>query len=286
MVQAEAGFSGKIITNDKISLFYKNYPVEDEKARILLVHGLCEHCGRYGHLINLLNENNIGIWTYDHRGHGQSGGKRGHIESFSNYIDDLSLILEKALSGKPDSIPFFLLGHSMGGLIVINYIQRHADRIDGVIASSPGLAPAQKLSSIMKASARFLSKITPSLPLDNQLNPEHLSHDHQVVENYINDPLVHRKVTARWVDRYTTAMEDTAGNAPLVKIPILMQVAGDDRIVNPDTSVKFFENLSSPDKTLHLYEGLYHEIYNETNAQRQRVLTDLTKWLDEHIAKF
>jgi alpha-beta hydrolase superfamily lysophospholipase len=119
--------------------------------------------------------------------------------------------------------------------------------------------------------------IWPKLSFDNELNSSHLSHDPSVVEAYDNDPFVHRKVSARWFTEFFTAMEKTSKNAKNIHIPILMQVAGDDRLVDPITSKNFFENVTSKDKTLHFYEGLFHEI--SMTDMTARVLNDLESWL-------
>ncbi len=283
MRQPASEITGKITAKDGTNLFYRQNPVENERARILLVHGIGEHCGRYAHVIDRLKAKGISTWTYDHRGHGSSDGKRGHVDSFSDYISDLECMLAKARIGMSDGTKFFLLGHSMGGLIVLNFAERNSETFDGIIASSPGLAPAGKVPVVKGGIGKLMSHLIPALSFDNELVPEHLSHESRVVDAYVNDPLVHRRITARWFTEFMSAMERTRQDASQVRMPLLMQVAGDDRIVHPGAAREFFDQVTFSDKTMHFYDGLYHEIYNETEADRNRVLSDLENWLDDHM---
>lgn len=183
----------------------------------------------------------------------------------------------------PPGMKFFLLGHSMGGLIVLNFVEKFTGIADGVIASSPGLNPGMKVPAVKGTVAKILSRILPSLSFDNELDSSFLSHDTQVVNAYNNDPLVHRTITARWFTEFLRAMETTKQSAARIRIPVLMQVAGDDRLVDAPTSRQFFNSLTAEDKTLFFYDTLYHEIYNETGQDREKVLNDLEGWLHDHI---
>ncbi|NOY70104.1 MAG: alpha/beta hydrolase [Deltaproteobacteria bacterium] len=283
MGPANSEQTGTVQASDGIKLFFRNYPVENETARLVLVHGLGEHSGRYGHVISLLNNKGISVTTYDHRGHGKSEGKRGHVLRFDEYVADLSLIIDKAVDQMPGGMKILLLGHSMGGLIVLNYIEKFPDKISAVIASSPGLAPADKVPVVKGTLGKLMSSIWPSLTFDNELNPDDLSHDRQVVESYVSDPLVHRRISSRWFTEFLKAMDETVKSGANIKIPFLLQVAGSDHIVSPATSKNFFKTVGSTDKTLHFYDGLFHEIYNEKGDSRQRVLSDLESWIDDHV---
>jgi alpha-beta hydrolase superfamily lysophospholipase len=274
-------FSG----HNGLTIFYRYQPALPERARMVIAHGLGEHSERYVHVIDRLVKMGISVWAMDHRGHGKSEGERGHIQSFDEYIFDLKQMITIARKEMPTPMKFFLLGHSMGGCIALYLAQAHPKMIDGVIASSPGLRPSMKVPAVKSAMGKMMSSIWPKLSFDTELNSSHLSHDASVVEAYDNDPLVHRKVSARWFTEFLAAMEKTSKNAKNIHIPILMQVAGDDLLVDPITSKNFFENVTSKDKTLHFYEGLFHEIYNETDNDRQRVLNDLESWLETHISE-
>jgi alpha-beta hydrolase superfamily lysophospholipase len=266
-----------------VPIFYRHIQAAPERGRILIAHGLGEHSGRYHHVMERLLKKGLSVWALDHRGHGQSGGKRGHILAFDHFIEDLQQMMKIVKTDMPDNMKCFLLGHSMGGLIVLNYAEKHPHMIDGLIASSPGLAPADGIPLIKGTAGRIMSKIRPSMALNNEVDSRFLSHDSTVVSDYDNDPLVHPWITARWFTEYVDAMADTIRSAPSLKTPILMQVAGDDHLVAPEASRQFFDSLTVSDKTLHFYDGLYHEIYNETPKDRERVLGDLEQWIDDHL---
>jgi len=250
---------------------------------MVIGHGLGEHSGRYTHLINRFVKMGISVWAPDHRGHGRSDGRRGHVDFIDQYIHDFKKMIRIAKKNKPPGMKFFLLGHSMGGLIVLNLVEKFPDIADGVIASSPGLNPGMKVPVVKGTVAKILSRIRPSLSFDNELDSTFLSHDSAIVRAYDNDPLVHRTITARWFTEFLLAMEKTKQSAARIKIPVLMQVAGDDRLVDAETSRQFFNSLTIEDKTLFFYETLYHEIYNETDKDREKVLNDLEGWLHDHI---
>jgi len=275
--------TGHFTADNGVSLFYRYRPAETERARLVLAHGLGEHSGRYGHVIDRLAEQGVSVWAIDHQGHGQSGGSRGHIDRFDQYLKDLKQMVAIAKKEKPDGMKCFLLGHSMGGLIVLRFAEIFKDVVDAVIASSPGLAPAMKIPVIKGGAAKLISNLWPTLTFDNELDPSYLSHDPAIVQAYINDPLVNRRISARWFTGFLSAMDATNSDVAAIHIPILMQVAGSDRIVNPETSKTFFDSLASKDKTLFVYDDLFHEIYNELPHQREKVLDDLTKWLEKHI---
>ena len=270
-------------TNDGLSIFYRHKPADNETGRMVIAHGLGEHSGRYAHIIDRIVNLGVSVWAPDHRGHGQSGGKRGHIDSMDQYINDFKKMIDIAKTDMPAGMKFFLLGHSMGGLIVLSFVESYPNSADGVIASSPGLRPGMKVPVIKGAVAKILSRIWPSLTFDNELDSNSISHDSHVVEAYDNDPLVHRNITARWFTEFLSAMESTRRSAARIKIPVLMQVAGADRLVDAETSRQFFESLTLKNKTLFFYDGLYHEIYNEQIDDRKKVLNDLENWLSEHL---
>ena len=274
------GFAGP----DGVRIFYRHFPADSERARLVIAHGLGEHSGRYGNVVERLHPRGISIWVPDHRGHGQSDGKRGHVLNFMQYLIDLKSMIELARAGKSDNRKCFLLGHSMGGLIAIYYAQRFSELVDGVVASSPALGMAVKVPAAKKILGSFMSYLWPSLTMGNELDAGKISHDQNVVSAYQNDPMVHDRVSTRFFTELVAAMETVDQQFASLKVPILMQLAGDDHLVNARTARRFFEKLKTTDKTLHVYENLYHEIYNELEGQREKVLTDLEDWLEERVS--
>lgn len=268
-------------SSDGLKIFYRIYQAANERGRIVIAHGLGEHSGRYGNVVDCLVPKGFTCWALDHRGHGQSGGARGHVARFDEYIADLKTMIGIAKEGMPDGVKCFLLGHSMGGLIVLNFALRYPDMIDGVIASSPAFGLPKDPPAIKFALGKIISRIKPTLTIGNELDKTKISHDAEVVRAYQDDPLVHDRITARWSTEFFSAMELTNRQASEIKVPTLVQAAGDDHLVSAPATRAFFEKLTLADRTLHVYDGLYHEIYNEPD--RNRVLNDLEGWLENHL---
>ena len=270
-------------SHDGVNIYYRHYQAPNERARLIIAHGLGEHSGRYGNVVNWLFPKSISIWAPDHRGHGKSGGKRGHILNFEQYLLDLDLMVEMAREALPENRKVFLLGHSMGGLIALFFALRSPEVIDGVIASSPSLGMVIEVPAIKGMLGKVMSFVWPGLTMGNELDATKISHDEAVVSAYQNDPFVHDRVSARWFTEFLSAMETVNQQAAQMKVPVLLQVAGDDHLVNAQSSKRFFENLTLNDKTIHVYDGLYHEVYNEMMEQREKVLGDLENWLEDHL---
>jgi alpha-beta hydrolase superfamily lysophospholipase len=277
------GYSEGYCRQDGLKIFYRNYKADPEKALMIIAHGLGEHSGRYLNVIKMLVPKGITVFAPDFRGHGKSEGKRGHVLSFGDYLDDLSAMFGVAEKGKKPGVKCFLLGHSMGGLIAINYAIGKQDTIDGLIISSPSLGVAVKVPAVKAVLGKAMSSLWPGLSLNNELDASKISHDEKVVAAYKNDPLVHDRVTARWFTEFLSAMENANNRAPEIKKPFLMQIAGDDHLVNASASKAFFEKLSSKDKTLHVYDGFYHESYNEKEEKRKVAIDDLENWMGAHM---
>ncbi|MBW2599814.1 MAG: lysophospholipase [Deltaproteobacteria bacterium] len=268
---------------DDLKIFYRRYLADSEKARIVIAHGLGEHSGRYDNVVGRLLPMGVSVWAPDHRGHGQSGGRRGHIDSFSQYVEDLRRLVEIARDGMAEDVKIFLLGHSLGGLIALRFAAGFPEMVDGVIISSPVLGVTVDVPVVKAFAGKIMSTLWPTLSLSNELDASKISHDEEVVRAYIDDPLVHNRVSARWFTEFLSAMEAAGRSAPEMEIPLLMQLAGDDHLTSVDASKRFFDALGSVDKTLYIYDGLYHEIYNEITEQKKQVLDDLDGWLLKHI---
>ncbi|MBW1680605.1 MAG: lysophospholipase [Deltaproteobacteria bacterium] len=279
----DEGKTGVFKASDGIEIFYRQVKAVDERARMVIAHGLGEHSGRYGNVLEALVPAGVSIWAPDHRGHGRSGGARGHVRAFDDYLDDLSRMVDLARADKPDDMKLFLLGHSLGGLMAVRFAQGHGDVLDGVVASSPALGLTVRVPAVKRMLGKVMSRLYPGLSMGNELDATKISRDSDVVKAYQEDPLVHDRVTARWFTEFLGAMEAAHREAAQIQIPILMQVAGDDQLANPDGSRRFFERLSVTDRILKVYDGLYHEVYNEAGADRARVLADLVSWIRDRV---
>jgi len=167
----------------------------------------------------------------------------------------------------------------MGGLIVLYFVLQHPDLVDGVIVSSPALGLAVKVPIVKRLLGNLMSKLLPSLTMSNGLDVSMLSHDKEVVRAYADDPLVHDRVSTRWFTEFLRAMHTVNSSAEELKTSILMQLAGNDHLTDMNAAKKFLERVKVKDKALDVYDGLYHEIYNEREELRMKPLGDLANWL-------
>ncbi len=268
------------ICNDSLQLYYQCWkPKEPARAALIIVHGFSDHSGRYQNIVDDLVPRGIVVYSFDQRGHGRSPGQSGHVDSFAEYRDDLLTFTQTVATLQPD-IPCFLLGHSMGGLIVLDFGLYYPQEVDGIIASSPHLSDPP-VSPILTTLSRVLSGIWPTLSISAGLDDHGLSRDPQVVRAYQNDPLVHGKATPRLSTELTKTVAETNANAASFQLPLLIFHGTADRLTDPEASRHFYENVTSPNKTFIAYEGGYHEGHNDIH--RERVIIDLAHWLEEQV---
>ena len=269
--------------SDGTSIFYRRLIPEKPRFRVVVSHGLGEHSGRYGHVAEALCPMGASLWIHDHRGHGRSQGKRGHVSDFNDYVRDLKTMAAMAADEGEEKLPILLLGHSMGGLIALSFARQHPETIDGLVVSSPLLGVDPQPPAGLQVLVRVLSVLWPTLSLSNKLDPGFISHDSGQVEAYVQSPWVHDRITARWFVQCMAEVQRTVAAPQEIQAPILMQIAGDDHLVDSHASLSFFDALTVSDKTLCHYETLYHEIYNEKLPDREKVLEDLRQWIGERF---
>jgi acylglycerol lipase len=258
-------------------IYYQTWgPSGKPKAIVAITHGIGEHSARYSHVAEHLTRYGFTAWACDFRGHGKSGGKRGHVDSFDDYLADVDQLIQIAKDHYP-GIKTFLMGHSLGGLIAPYFAEKNPRELDGLIASAPALAEKMKVPPIKVFLAKTLSRIMPTFTTGTGLDPNLLSHDQTVVRKYVEDPLVHKVATARWFTEYRRAQNETMQRADKLTIPCLIIQSGADGIVDPSATKEFFKRIKSSDKTLKVYEGFYHENLNEIG--KESVLGDIDTWL-------
>lgn len=270
-----------VLAADGTRLFVRDWLLPASAATagsVLLMHGLGEHCGRNQHIAQFFNACGYSARTYDHRGHGRSGGPRGDVPDTDSIINDAKIVLEDFVRhnvGAGDHTLPLLFGHSLGGLFAARFATGHLAPLRGLILSSPALA--LPLSSGQKMLLKLLGRIAPGLAVPNGLQTRYLSHDPAVETAYRADLLVHGKISARLLHSMLQAIDFAQTHAAQLTLPTLMVVAGDDHLVDASGSRVFFAKLAPGVGTLHLYSDFYHEIFNERGAQR--VLDDVRDWL-------
>lgn len=259
--------------------FQKWLPEQETTGIIALVHGLGEHSGRYTHVADFFTAQGLGMIAIDTYGHGQTTGKRGHADSMEAYMEQISRLLELAKQAVSDK-PVFLYGHSMGGALVLNYLFRYNPAISGVIASAPAVRPGFELPKPLLIIGKIARAIAPSFTQANSLDLENLSHDHEVIEKYKADPLVHNQVSGMVGISLIEWGEWLLQNARHTSVPLLLMHGTKDRLTSYEAS-KLLASQLSGDITFKSYEGLFHEIHNE--FEKQSVLNDTLAWIKKHL---
>jgi len=264
-----------------VNIYYQGWlPEENIKAVLLVVHGLGEHSGRYMNVVDHFVPLGYAVYGLDHIGHGKSDGTREYIEKFDDFTDTLTIFYKMVKEWQAD-VPVFILGHSMGGLIVSYYLLDHQADFKGAIISGPAVKVGEDISQATITIGKLLSKIAPKMGL-LALDVNAISRDPEVVEAYINDPLVFQgKMPARLAAELLSAMQRVTAEADQITLPFIIVHGSKDSLADPAGSQMLYDKASSKDKTLKIYDGLYHEVFNE--PERDRVLKDVENWLESQL---
>ncbi len=256
-------------------------PEAAPRAGVVLAHGYAEHLGRYEHVAAHFTARGIAVFALDHWGHGRSDGVPGFVPRFSAFTDGMEELLAVVEAAHP-GLPLTLLGHSMGGLIAALHLVTHQSHYFGAVLSGPLIMPSEAPSRVMQWISRLLSRFAPRLGV-LALDASGVSRDPAVVAAYLADPLVYTgKVRARLAAEMFDAMAQARAAAPEIVRPMLLLHGSEDRLTAPDGSRYLAAHLGSADKTLKIYPGLYHEIFNE--PEQAEVLGDVSAWIDAHLA--
>jgi len=250
------------------------------QAALAIVHGLGEHSGRYTNVVDSLLPHGYAVYGFDHRGHGRSRGQRGHINSWTEYREDVRAFL-RWIAARETGRAIFLMGHSMGALVVLDCLLHQQEGIRGAIISAPALEPAGVAKPYLVFLSRLLSRACPRFPLRLALDISALSRDAAVVRAYVEDPLVHGRFTARWGTESLAAVAWVKARAADVRVPILFVHGEADRLNVPAGSRDFFNGIRIADKTLHVYPEMFHELHNDMGYDL--VMSDLEQWLTRHL---
>ncbi len=268
--------------NDKdgLNFYSKGWEPDDApKAAVALVHGLGEHVGRFAHMGQAFNQAGYALMGFDLRGHGQSGGPRGHTPSFEAYMQDIDLLLEQVRRRYP-GLPVFLYGHSLGGILVLNYGLRRKPDLKGVIATSAGLHTELERQPVKIMLAKVLGGLAPTIAMPSGLSTAALSHDPEVERAYVSDKLVHDKVTLGFGKVMLSANQWALQHASEFPLPLLLMHGTADAIAFPSGSKEFAAALGGKARLV-LWDNLYHETHNE--PEKAEVFKTAIQWMDEQL---
>jgi alpha-beta hydrolase superfamily lysophospholipase len=263
------------------SIYYQYWETDAvPRAVIIVVHGAAEHSGRYDRFAGYITDHGYAVAALDHPGHGQSEGTRVHVDQFDDYLDALEPFHRQVNNDFPD-IPVFLLGHSLGGLISCRYLLQHQARFLGCVLSGPAIMTELEPGLLQTWTIRLFSLVAPRAGV-LQLDSSGVSRDLAEVERYRKDPLVYNgKMTARLVSELFKAMQDIRQRAAEIRLPLLFLHGGADAMTAPAGSEFMHRAVSSADKQLKIYPGLFHEIFNE--PEYNVVFADVLSWCDERL---
>jgi lysophospholipase len=240
-----------------------------ESPTIIWVHGAFEHSGRYEEVMRHFQQHGFASICYDQRGHGRSGGTRCYINNLEDYLKDLTAVYHHYLDKINEKL--FLVGHSMGGLVVTRHRQLFADAIPvtAAIVSSPFLGIGAPIPAWKRNLSKAVVAVYPKFAVPNDLDSSVISHDPKVVAAYVNDPLVLKKATAGWFEAIQRSLREVHAYAGQTPGPYHILMATEDKLVDPKQTRAFYQHLSpSIDKSFQEFEGFYHEIFNEVEKEK------------------
>lgn len=271
----------RFVAFDKTPLFYRyTPPPENGRGVLIAVHGLGEHGGRYRAFGEYLHGLGYGVILPDLRGFGLSGGPRASLRHFSDHHRDLDALCRWSEREHRDS-KLYLLGHSLGGLIVASYAaQAKPPKLSGLVFSSPAFGTAAPVPPWKHALAAAASAIFPDHLEPSGIDTSRLTHDRAVMDVYRKDPLIFHRISARLYTEFCRLCAERRTIAARIRVPTLLLQAGEDAIVSKDLSLKFYDELGAADKTLEVLDGFYHEVLNET--RRAEIFSSIGLWLNAH----
>lgn len=269
-------------------LHRNDWHIPEPRATVIIVHGHGEYSKRYSYTAEALNAHGYSVVSGDLPGNGQSPGLRGHIDSFTEYLDVVDRWVNEVLHSSDGGKPLFLLGHSGGGVIVTRYLQsisayHSAMPITGAILSSPALRLKLHVPSWKALLGRSLNWVMPRFRLATGLRESNVSRAVDNVTANAHDPLMVHVASVRYYNELLHAQITAMREASTIRLPLLILHGGIDPVADPSASVEFVEKLSSADKEVRVLTGLYHEILNE--PERDEVIRQIVDWLERQINK-
>jgi len=266
-------------SSDGVSIFTQTWqPQSKPRAIVCIIHGLGEHSSRYEHVAHYYQDHNYLVTAMDLRGHGRSGGQRGHSPSFEIVLTDLAQFISQIENTYP-GLPVFMYGHSLGGLLTINFALRNLNHVKGFIVTSPNLAIAQKVAPWKLTLGKIFYSLLPTLSMPSGLDVNNISRDTKIVEKYKADPLVHDQASARFALDFINAGSWALQNSDKLSVPMLLMYGTGDRIVSGEAIRQFA--MGNQLVNYQEWEGLFHELHNE--PEQQNVMDFEREWIENHL---
>lgn len=265
-----------LIGDDGSRLSVRRYvPSAAVKATLVVVHGYLEHGGRYEECAQSMAALGFEVVVADLRGHGLSEGPRGHVNRFKDYRDDLSRVVASV-----GHRPVFVLGHSLGGLIALDFALADVAELAGLVVTNPYVAPAMHISPFKRALGSVTQRFWPTLAVRAGLSSTGLTHDQSILAQARKDPLMFDRTTARWFHEVSRAQERAARGGNLA-MPFLGILGTQDPIADPQANRACFARITQADKTVWERQGELHEVLNE--PQRLELFAAIGGWLLERV---
>lgn len=272
-----------------LKIYAQGWNPPQTKGVVCIVHGFNEHSSRYEHVAIRLCNAGYAVLTYDEFGHGKTEGKRGHAPSYQALLNSVKIILDEAENRFP-GVRKFLWGHSMGGAIVINYLEQNNPRlvggqahISGAVATSPLFRLAFKPNPIKVFLARIMKSIFPKFTEKANLDSNAISRDKEEVRKYNTDPYNHNRITAGFFWGIHTGGENALQHAAVIKVPLLLMHGTADRLTSFEASKEFAAKAPADLVTFKIWEGYYHELHNEPEPYRTEAINYIINWLDGRV---
>jgi acylglycerol lipase len=269
----------ELTARDGTALFVRRAEVASPRANLLLIHGLGEHSARYLHVAEFFANRGITTWAWDLRGHGRSGGGRGRLDSYELLLEDVDTVWREVAK---QTAPAFLYGHSLGGQIVLRYLERRKPRVRGAVIASPWLKLAFRPAPWKLLLARLALRVYPELTQNTGMRPERLSRDLAFLNSMRDLDLVHHRISARMFFLLQEGAEAAVRGASRLTDAILVVHGSADPVTSSEATEAFFQKAASRDKTLKIYPGALHEMHNDLN--RTEVLADIADWIEARTA--
>jgi lysophospholipase len=261
-----------------LALHVEHYrPQDPARLALVMVHGFSAHCGLYRHVGRAFAASGIAVTQFDCRGHGRSQGRRGHVDGFTEYLDDLATVVDWARQQHP-GLPWALQGHSLGGAISLAYVldETRAGRPNRLVLAAPWLKLRLSVPAPKQMAANLAAAVYPTLTMANGLRAEDVSRNPLVLAGFDKDPLVHHVATAGWFMATLRAQARIRACAEKLRLPTLLLLAGEDRIVANQANLALAA-AAGANVEVRSYANLYHELFLEPEADT--VIADIASWL-------